>query len=305
MKIIELDQNTPEWLQWREQGIGASEAPTICNENPYETPFGLWQLRTGRRKKKAEKDQADGRPDPRAHGRAHEDIAREKLCQELGILLYPICMQHESISFMAASPDCFNEDEFVGGDIKCPDDLRNHALAQAGIVPHEYRAQLQHQIEVARVGDKWPRWFYYSYWKETDEGVLVWVEPDLEFIEHELLPAEEDFWGRVQKKEWPMPEGELRDDTVETIQLFKRWSEYKKLVEGAEVNERRYRSELMKKMGDLAKLRIGDVGTISRVFVQGNVEYTAIPGVKEAMRGKNWDDYRFPGNIQFRPRRLK
>src|SRR5581483_972237 len=34
--IVDLRQGTQEWLGWRNQGIGASDAPIIMGENPWK-----------------------------------------------------------------------------------------------------------------------------------------------------------------------------------------------------------------------------------------------------------------------------
>src|SRR5690606_2655687 len=38
MVLVDLEQGSPEWLAWRAEGIGASDAATIMGENPYQTP---------------------------------------------------------------------------------------------------------------------------------------------------------------------------------------------------------------------------------------------------------------------------
>ena len=38
-KIIILQQGTFKWLEWRSQGIGASDAPAIMGANPINTTF--------------------------------------------------------------------------------------------------------------------------------------------------------------------------------------------------------------------------------------------------------------------------
>lgn len=40
--FIELDQRTDEWLMWRSQGIGASDAPVIMGVSPWSDPVSLW-----------------------------------------------------------------------------------------------------------------------------------------------------------------------------------------------------------------------------------------------------------------------
>lgn len=51
MKIIELDQNSQEWLEWRESVNSASEAPAVMGESAYmpKTPYELYQVKTGQR----------------------------------------------------------------------------------------------------------------------------------------------------------------------------------------------------------------------------------------------------------------
>jgi putative phage-type endonuclease len=37
-----------EWLQYRRQGIGSSEAAAAIGLNPYQSPLELWMIKTGR-----------------------------------------------------------------------------------------------------------------------------------------------------------------------------------------------------------------------------------------------------------------
>lgn len=41
-----MKQNTKEWLEWRSQGIGASDAPIIMGASPWKTPYKLWLEKT-------------------------------------------------------------------------------------------------------------------------------------------------------------------------------------------------------------------------------------------------------------------
>lgn len=40
-------RDTAEWLAWRRQGIGASEASAVVGRNPYMTNQALWRYKTG------------------------------------------------------------------------------------------------------------------------------------------------------------------------------------------------------------------------------------------------------------------
>ena len=48
MKTVDLNQRSPEWLQWRSQGITASDIPIILGLSPYKTPWQLWAEKVGR-----------------------------------------------------------------------------------------------------------------------------------------------------------------------------------------------------------------------------------------------------------------
>ena len=37
-----------QWLDVRKQGIGSSDAPTVCGVNPYMSQLELWLIKTGR-----------------------------------------------------------------------------------------------------------------------------------------------------------------------------------------------------------------------------------------------------------------
>jgi putative phage-type endonuclease len=38
---------TPEWVQWRKGGLGASDLPAVLGLDPYRTEHELWQVKTG------------------------------------------------------------------------------------------------------------------------------------------------------------------------------------------------------------------------------------------------------------------
>ena len=49
-RIERLQQNTAEWHRWRQQGLGASDAPVIMGDAAFKTTRMLWSIknRTGR-----------------------------------------------------------------------------------------------------------------------------------------------------------------------------------------------------------------------------------------------------------------
>ena len=53
-RIKRLQQNTPDWHRWRQQGLGASDAPVVMGEAAFKTPRMLWSIKTGAFRKMAE-----------------------------------------------------------------------------------------------------------------------------------------------------------------------------------------------------------------------------------------------------------
>src|SRR6267142_2598086 len=100
MKILELEQNTPEWESFRRTHIGASDSPTICGVNPYKSPYRLW-------KEKAI-GEASIENEAMRQGSLLEPEARQKAEKHFDMKLPPVVIQHSSFDFMMASLDGFN-----------------------------------------------------------------------------------------------------------------------------------------------------------------------------------------------------
>lgn len=47
MKTLKLKHKSPEWLEFRNTGIGGSDASAILGMNPYKTNIELWEEKTG------------------------------------------------------------------------------------------------------------------------------------------------------------------------------------------------------------------------------------------------------------------
>ena len=44
--IVELKQGSPEWLEWRHNGIGGSDAAAVMGENPWKSARALRREKT-------------------------------------------------------------------------------------------------------------------------------------------------------------------------------------------------------------------------------------------------------------------
>jgi len=47
MKVIDIQQRSPEWHEWRKNGISATSCAVIMGENPDKTKLQLWRELVG------------------------------------------------------------------------------------------------------------------------------------------------------------------------------------------------------------------------------------------------------------------
>ena len=142
MKIVSFSegQGGDEWLQWRKNGIGASDISVIMGSNPYKTPYQLWENKCGFR---------DEEPVNAAmqHGIRNEDRARQWCNEHFGLHLKPVCIEDNDKSHFKASLDGFDFETKTLVEIKCPFNpavLERARLKQA--VPNYWFDQVQWQI---------------------------------------------------------------------------------------------------------------------------------------------------------------
>lgn len=100
MKFVRLAQSTPEWLEWRRDGITASDVSALFGKNPYKTEWKLWAEKSGLQAE----DDIMGNPYVR-RGKFNEHLLREYVVEERNIGLFPACVEHDTISILRASLD--------------------------------------------------------------------------------------------------------------------------------------------------------------------------------------------------------
>ena len=231
-RIERLQQNTPQWHRWRQQGLGASDAPVIMGEAAFKTPRMLWSIKTGR----AQEDAAG----PAARrGREMERLARRAYEQEVGIQMEPLCLVHDQLEWMRASLDGLSFDGSTVLEIKCPMNVRDQTAAQQGSVPPQYYAQLQHELEVSGAEE-------IHYWSfDGSAGSLIRVRPDREYLKR-LLDAEAAFWQLVRENVWPEPAGGELDLSADPKwrHVALRYCEAKGRLETAAAEEHKLRAML-------------------------------------------------------------
>lgn len=188
-----MEQKSNNWLQWRLGGIGSSDAPVIMGVSPYQTPFQLWEIKTGRKIPEEKSNFVMDR------GNELEPVARARYELENDMDMPAECCQHADIPWLRASMDGWNPKERRGLEIKYLGE-KDFALAESGQLPPRYFPQVMHQFLVTGAD----RIDFYGYnvpkGAENHKGksVVVPVYQDPEYIRGKLWPAEKLFWSMVE-----------------------------------------------------------------------------------------------------------
>lgn len=187
MQIIQHEQRSQQWLDWRQGGIGASEAAATVGKSPWETSQELWERKMGLR----------AGPKMNAamqRGVDFEDEARVYFEERIGEAFTPMCAEHDEAGFIRASFDGVQMDFTSGLEIKVPG-LKVYQMALSGKLPDYYEIQINHQMLVGGMDYLW----YGAYSPELKQGAYFKVYRNEDLIE-EIWEAEHDFWQHVMER---------------------------------------------------------------------------------------------------------
>lgn len=163
--LYQLVQGTPEWHAHRAQYRNASETAVIMGVSPWQTPYELWLVKTGRK--------VTVETEAMRHGTATEPAARAAFELESGLIMQPLVMVDGDYS---ASLDGITLAGDTIVEIKCPYKGQTSELWQTvhtGSVPAHYMLQVQHQLMVSKAKHAY-LWVY-----DGNEGIWLTIEPDV------------------------------------------------------------------------------------------------------------------------------
>lgn len=244
MKIVNLSQRTPEWHEWRLDGISASCCAVIMGENPDKTPLELWNELVG----------ITSAPDlskiPQVkRGQTFEAIALQAFEEKYGQVGLPICAESLEYPFIRASFDGVLE----GGT---PVEIKNLAeekhlqvlmLREQSPAYLLYRWQVLHQLIVCGA-DRGYLWF----WSPKHEPCCLVVERD-EVLIRKIIRAEKTFWNLVEIG--VPPEADSKRDLLPMVKtdesLWKKLAEHRREKEAATAALKAQLAELQKETDDL------------------------------------------------------
>lgn len=179
MKLLDLDQGSLSWLQWRRSVITATDASVIMEVNPY---CNITELRL--RKLGLIPEIATNFVMQR--GKDLEEPARLKFNFENDLNLSPAVVECSKHPFLGASLDGISKDGRYILEIKCPGKKGMQIAKNGEILPY-YLTQMLHQLLVTGA----EMCYYYCY--DGQDGHTIEVYPDKKW-EEEYLPKAEEFW---------------------------------------------------------------------------------------------------------------
>ncbi|HCM42433.1 MAG TPA: YqaJ viral recombinase family protein [Candidatus Omnitrophota bacterium] len=184
--FVNLEQGTQAWLDWRFEGIGASDAPAIMGENPWKSRTKL--MREKRERTKVKLNAAMRR------GMELEPVARERYENHFGLKVVPACLQSNHHPWMRASVDGLSHCGNIVIEIKCGEGAYWVSSA-TGKVPDYYMGQLQHILAVTGL-------LAIDYWCYMPEkpAIHIRVERDDSYIQ-KMIELERSFWEEFKQNQ--------------------------------------------------------------------------------------------------------
>lgn len=198
---IELEQGSPEWLDFRRSHIGASDAPIIMGVSPWKKIHALYL-------EKISGESKTFYSNAMRRGNELEEPVRQMVAEKLGIEFATVVLESVEMPYLSASLDGINEEKEVFLEIKCPLG-EDHETAREKKVPEKYYPQIQHTFLVT--GFK--KGYYASY--QENDLIIFEVERDDKYIA-KMLKEEKAFHHRtITFDAPPNNEGEdFRDNKV-------------------------------------------------------------------------------------------
>lgn len=192
-----------EWLKYRKQGIGGSDAGAVCGLNPYRSAMAVYLDKTS-----DEIEMTDN--EAMRQGREFEDYVARRFMEASGkkVRRANAMFCHEKYPFIIADVDRMIAGENTGLECKTASPFMADKWKD-GQIPIHYQLQCHHYMAVCNA-DCW----YIAVLIYGREFKFYKIERDEEII-RSLIQIECDFWeDHVRKRILPDPDGSKTADSV-------------------------------------------------------------------------------------------
>ena len=278
VNIIDLEQGSTEWKEFRKGKIGSSMAASILGVG-FKTPLQLFE------------DIIEDKETPvnaaMLRGTELEPIARQCINEKYNSDLQPVVITHpnKELDWHISSLDGLfvrQDGSIFVCEIKCPG-MKDHQTALDGEIPEKYIPQLNHILEDLPTVD---RILYFSY--HPTSQAEVWFFRDQDALDTQLV-KEQEFFNRVIDCKPPDP---IDKDWVRIVDpvICMRASEYSELCKQISILEEK-KEELKKEIinENYVRYQIGDV-KIQKIVRAGAIDYSKI----EELKAIDLEKYRKP-----------
>ncbi len=279
--LYQLVQGTPEWHAHRAQYRNASETAAVMGVSPWQTPYELWLVKTGRK--------VTVETEAMRHGTATEPAARAAFEQESGLIMQPLVIVdgEYSASLDGITLAC---DTIV--EIKCPYRGQTSELWQTvhtGSVPAHYMLQVQHQLMVSKAKHAY-LWVY-----DGQQGIGLTVEPDVVAFA-QIKTAWEAFQPYLDN-DTPPPMADQDTLTRSDVIWQQAAVEYLSCKAACDEVQAKADESKAKLVALTAHSRESGFGvSVTKFWKQGNVDYKKVPALAgvdlELYRGKMREEVR-------------
>ena len=192
MRIIDLDQNTKEWLEERKKYIGGSDLPSIMQVSPWRTVFQLWEEKL-----------CICTPDHASKayifwkGHRMEAIARQNRELQIGFDIPAQVIQSDQFPWARVSLDCLNVKKDYVGEIKFMGVDSWNLLKYEKEIPDHYYPQVQYQLFVTGMSE-----LEFIGINEDKKLAITIIKPDLPYME-KMIKTCIYFWKLKEEKKAP------------------------------------------------------------------------------------------------------
>ncbi|WP_027295740.1 YqaJ viral recombinase family nuclease [Robinsoniella sp. KNHs210] len=201
--VSTLSLDKKEWLKYRKQGIGGSDAGTVCGLNPYRTAMQVYQDKIS-----DEVEEIDN--EAMRQGRDFENYVAFRFSQITGkkVRRANAIFGDMEYPFMLADIDRMIVGENAGLECKTASPYMADKW-QDGKIPMSYQIQCYHYMSVCNA-DAW----YIAVLIYGREFKFYKLERDEQIISN-LIKIEQDFWEKhVMNNVIPDPDGSKVADSV-------------------------------------------------------------------------------------------
>jgi len=294
--IVDLEQGTQAWLEWRKTGITASEIAAILGLSPYKTPWQLWAEKTSL----IPPEDLSNNPLVAA-GVVQEDMARQAFEQVHDDLLLPVCVESTEYPFLKASLDGLSQDN-IPVELKVPSEStweKVNADGKNSEAFNLYYPQVQHQMLVIGASHGWLVFYRDGQLRE------FCIEPD-PAMQDAIIKTANAFWQSILDGKEPAKDPErdvFNPNDAERAQwepAAQGWLECNVELKSLEQRVKEVKAEQTRQLGIMKSLMGSFTHAeasglkVTRFPVRGTVDYERLMADKGISQDE-LEAYRKPG----------